>query len=88
MNSSYPEHEKVAEVHERSQAIGEFIEWLGYEKDIRLCQLGHGDRFWPASESIERLLAEHFDIDLEALSQEKDRMVEEARRASRMRGGQ
>lgn len=29
----YPEHEKLDAVQEKSQAIGEFIEWLSYRKE-------------------------------------------------------
>jgi hypothetical protein len=35
---SYPEHEKMKAVHEESQAIGEFIEWLGWKKEIRFAK--------------------------------------------------
>lgn len=31
----YPEHEKLKKVSERSQAIGEFLDWLGSEKGAR-----------------------------------------------------
>ncbi len=34
----YPEHEKLKRVHDRSQACGEFIEWLSSEKKIQLGQ--------------------------------------------------
>ena len=29
MSGEYPEHEKLKAVHDQSQAIGEFMEWLG-----------------------------------------------------------
>ena len=28
----YPEHEKLMKISDKSQAIGEFLEWLGFEK--------------------------------------------------------
>ena len=31
------EHEKLEAVKDQSQAIGEFLEWLQYEKHIALC---------------------------------------------------
>lgn len=34
----YPEHEKLDEIKDQSQAIGEFLEWLGREKSIELCE--------------------------------------------------
>lgn len=29
----YPEHEKLTAAHDKSQAIGEFIEWIAYRKE-------------------------------------------------------
>ena len=36
--SKYPEHEKLSAISDKSQACGEFIEWLGYEKGIVLAK--------------------------------------------------
>lgn len=36
--SAYPEHEKLKLVQEKSQACGEFLEWLRGTKDYTLCQ--------------------------------------------------
>lgn len=54
-----PELDKLTALKERSQPIGEFLEWLSFEKDINL----------PGT--IERLLAEYFDIDLDEVEWEK-----------------
>lgn len=35
---SYPEHEKLAKVKDRSQAIGEFLDWLMNEQGAFLCK--------------------------------------------------
>lgn len=35
--SQYPEHEKLLAVKEQSQAVGEFLEWLG-ERGVRLME--------------------------------------------------
>jgi len=37
MTEEYPECEKTRKVQPQSQAIGEFLEWLGEEKKVRLC---------------------------------------------------
>ncbi len=37
----YPEHDKLHAVVDRSQAIGEFLEWLSSEKDAVLCGPPH-----------------------------------------------
>jgi hypothetical protein len=34
--SSYPEHEKLAKISDKSTACGLFVEWLAAEKGIRL----------------------------------------------------
>jgi hypothetical protein len=36
MTTEYPEHEKLRAVREKSQAIGEFLDWLGEEKGLSL----------------------------------------------------
>jgi len=43
----YPEHEKLSNCREKSQAIGEFCEWLQSEKGIFLAQRHkHNDDCW------------------------------------------
>jgi hypothetical protein len=117
-----PEHDKMHEVKERSQAIGEFIEWLGSEEGVsltvhrekrwvcfvcgvideddvrasrafcgedgcRLC-LQEGkesavehqpEGYYPYHFTIEKLLAKHFDIDLNKVEDEKRAMLDELR---------
>jgi len=90
-----PEHEKLHKVQEKSQAIGEFLEWLTEEKRYSICQyvntIGEVDcegeeirfpvkGYLPILERIEQLLAEYFDIDLDKLELEKRAMLDELRR--------
>lgn len=35
---AYPEHEKLSKISTESQAIGDFLDWLGNEKGISLMQ--------------------------------------------------
>lgn len=35
--STYPEHDKLSAIHEKSQAIGEFLEWLEGQ-GVKLCR--------------------------------------------------
>ena len=35
---AYPEHEKLKALDGENQIIGDFLEWLGYDQDIVLCQ--------------------------------------------------
>lgn len=86
-------------VKDRSQEIGNFIEWLGHERGIalaktheheagcyekvqndlgfssRLCGLREGEAYFFAYD-IERLLADYFEIDLDAAEREKRNILE------------
>ena len=70
----YPEHEKLKEIANTSQVIGEFLEWLD-EQGILLCKFGEFDIAYPCRESKETLLAQHFKINLVKLEAEKRAMV-------------
>ena len=91
----YPEHQKLQAVREKSQAIGEFLEWLRNAKGFRLAQwmkvpdesafAAEGDEVDELVEqfpNVEKLLAEHFQIDLGKLEQEKQAMLDEVRFAA------
>lgn len=90
--AGYPEHEKLQAVKDKSQAIGEFIEWLQSTKHYVIAQWQQIDpdtepgeaeaedqMLFRASFSIETLLAEYFKIDLGKLEQEKQAMLESLR---------
>jgi len=74
-----PECDKIVAVQEKSQEIGDFIEWLGNKKDLHLC-------FWEnqynyrMNTTIEKLLAEYFEIDLEKVENEKQAILDELRK--------
>lgn len=74
--TTYPEHEKLREVKRETQAICEFMEWLGRKKGYELVDCHDNS----VSERPEQLVAEFYEIDLQEFSNEKDRMVEEMRR--------
>ena len=76
--NAYPEHEKMRAVKTESQAIGEFLEWIHEEKGLFLARYEEGAN-WPSSVnySTEKILAEHFDIDLSKIEAEKLAMIEE-----------
>jgi hypothetical protein len=86
----YPEHEKLKKVSEKSQVIGEFIDWLGERDDpIHLAhwvESGRSTVHGPEHElvyarvPINRLLAEFFGIDLDCLEDEKRAMLDDLRR--------
>jgi hypothetical protein len=83
----YPEHEKLSAIRDKSQAQGEFIDWLSDEKHIYLGENfclkdKEGDELWEFSrshQSIRKLLAEFHGIDEDKLEREKLAMLEEMR---------
>jgi len=78
----YPEHEKLHAVKHLTQNIHDFLEWLGAEKQIDLCEVTDADygEFYPTSARTDDLIAEFFKIDLKKLEEEKLAMLEECRR--------
>lgn len=81
MTDKYPEHEKLKKVSDKSQAIGEFIDWLGQEKDYLIAEweTRREDAMVPVQARITALLAEFFDIDEHKIEVEKRSMLEELR---------
>jgi hypothetical protein len=84
---SYPEHEKLQAVREKSQAIGEFMQWLCDQKELHLGRWVTTDpggtwettSFEREHTDIQKLLAEFFEVDLDALYAEKEAMYQELR---------
>ena len=86
----YPECEKIAKVKDKSQLIGEFLDWARSEKNIELCEPtdlmnphDHReilDELAPISQSIEQLLADFFDIDLDKAEKERQQIIDDLRK--------
>ena len=100
MTSRYPEHEKLSKIVDKSQSIGEFLEWLRFSKGIHLASwltievaavpeynwaAYHYDDLAYHGETTTDLLAEFFDIDQDKLEQEKRQMLDEIRAANARR---
>lgn len=77
--SAYPEHEKLAVVQERSQACGEFLDWLVNERRLVVAEYGEYGLVAFCG-GTQKLLAEFFEIDERRLEEEKRAMLEEIRR--------
>jgi len=78
--SDYPEHEKLTKVADKSQAIGEFLEWCSAEKGISLANYSdYREDGMPVP--FRPLLAEFFEIDENVLEQEKRAMLDAMRKA-------
>jgi len=87
--ASFPEHDKLSTVKDKSQACGEFVEWLQqrytfgeYHTHSKACQSDDGSAcgsstriLYPASINVRRLLAEFFEIDETKLEDEKRAML-------------
>lgn len=79
----YPEHDKLHKVKDRSQACGEFLDWLREEKHVLLHVYDKSlDMYYPLLQSNEKLLAEFFDIDMDVLEQEKRMMLDMLRKTN------
>lgn len=89
----FPEHEKLETVQAKSQAIGDFLEWLGEQGRFIATAHSHtpdcrGSDGWracgyfdgglqPDPVPIERRLAEYFEINLDKIEKEKQAMLRE-----------
>lgn len=74
----YPEHEKLEKIQDKSQVVGEFLDWLlmnGWSIVTTNPAMVH--------KTIEEHLAEFFKIDLKKLNEEKEQMLAEIREATR-----
>ncbi len=87
MSDKYPEHEKLKLISGKSQAIGEFLDWLEGGLATTTSRRSVGLAWVPPGESLirwyhvpkTRLLAEFFDIDHERLEDEKMAILESIR---------
>lgn len=80
----FPEHKKLRAIKDRSQVIGEFLEWLQGEKGFALATwCSHGEFLDPARFNVNQLLAEFFEIDQEKLEAEKLAMLDQMRTANK-----
>jgi hypothetical protein len=78
--SDYPEHGKLQAIQRESQAIGEFVDWLGTQgimlgHHVQFEDYGTGRTFVPWGGDLQDLLAQHFEIDRDKLEAEKRAML-------------
>jgi len=73
--SEFPEHDKLHRIKDKSQAVGEFIEWMR-GRGIEFCLYDEEeDELVPFQDSIEKILASYFGIDPAKLEEEKRQMI-------------
>lgn len=77
----YPELDRRKPLLEESQKIGVFIDWLR-ENGMDICKVDpkSGD-YHPCYKSIEQHLADFYEIDLNLVAIEQDRLLRDFRRA-------
>jgi len=79
LDVQYPELEKMKAVQKDSQTIGEFLEYLS-DRGISLGSWGvdewNDHHFSPIHKSVEKILAEYFDIDLNKIGKEKQAILD------------
>ncbi len=67
-----PELDKIQEYKEVSQELGCFIDWLSSDLSIPLCKWEDElQDYYPVHRSIESLLAQYYDIDLNIVEEER-----------------
>lgn len=80
-----PELDKMSAIHEKSNATGDFLDWLQNSREPRiyLCELDQdAEQFYPPNLSIEKLLAEYYKIDLNKVEEERRQMLDYIRAAN------
>lgn len=70
-----PEHDKMKLIQDDSQTIKNFLEWLRQKYVLCTWEENNEDDveeagFYPHYESIQKILAEYFEIDLNKIEQE------------------
>jgi len=80
MASEFPECEKMSAIRDKSQVIGEFIEWMKQERGLTICSCSAcGNYYVPTATTIEQLLLKFFDIDQDKVETERRSMLNSMR---------
>jgi len=78
-----PELNRMHAVHDKSQAIGEFLEWLTGERGLVLAEWREGRAVpRPARAQTQELIAEYFEIDLTKVERERRAILKSLRGGS------
>lgn len=84
----YPEHEKMQQVLDKSQLIGDFLEWMRHEERIWFVRDQDEPPYGrvPEWRTTEKLLADYFGINLDVISKEKRDMLVAQRELNKQAG--
>jgi len=72
--SDYPECDKLSKVKDESQIIGEFLDWCSTQ-GVHLATYYEERGLVADRRSIEQVLADYFDIDLDKVEEEKQHIL-------------
>ena len=91
--SSFPEHDKLDGIRDKTQFMGEFLSWLTSERGYVLCESYQNPednyvRYLPAHYNLTELLAGFFEIDLNKLEEEKLQILAKMRKLQKALGVQ
>jgi len=85
--ADYPEHDKLHLISDKSQIIGEFLDWCSDEHEWFLAEHDKDDECYECGNSIfhapgriDNWLAEFFNIDRDVLENEKRAMLDVLRK--------
>ncbi|RKY28525.1 MAG: hypothetical protein DRP83_00560 [Planctomycetota bacterium] len=73
--SEYPECDKLSNVKDESQIIGEFLDWCN-SQGVHLATYYEERGLVADRRSIEQVLADYFDIDLDKVEEERRHILE------------
>lgn len=73
-----PMLEKMQEVREQSQIIGEFLDYMA-ERDTYMCEEDDDGNYYPTRRNTEQMLALFFEIDLVQAEKERGLLLEAVR---------
>lgn len=88
MATQYPECEKLSNISDQSQLIGNFLEWASGTQEFHMCiYSGHSEEYLPIGMATERLLAKFFKINLDKVEEERRQMLDEVRKSNATKNG-
>ena len=76
-----PQHDKLDALNNENQVVGEFLEWLKTEYTLaKWDDTEYSSTLYPVYLHTEDVLAEYYEIDIDAFWKEKDAMLDAYRK--------
>lgn len=80
MSGEYPESEKLLAAHDESSIIQRFLAWCE-DEDLELMEMDETGEMVTHWRSVDRLLADYFEIDMDKVERERRVMLQKMREA-------